>query len=58
MRRRAFLAGIAGAGAAWPLRVIAQPSALPLIGYLDAAGLPLWFSAFQRGLTELGYVQG
>jgi len=31
---------------------------MPVIGYLDASGLPPWFAAFQRGLTDLGYVQG
>jgi ABC transporter substrate binding protein len=57
MRRREVVAGL-GAAAAWPLVAHGQHSAVPVIGYLDASGLPPWFAAFRRGLTDLGYVQG
>jgi hypothetical protein len=59
MRRRAFIAGLRGASA-WPLVAHGQHSAVPVIGYFGrfASGLPPWFAAFERGLTDLGYVQG
>jgi putative tryptophan/tyrosine transport system substrate-binding protein len=60
MRRREFIAGLGGA-AAWPLVARAQQPAVPVIGYLstgsredEAPG----FEAFQRGLAEMGYVEG
>jgi putative ABC transport system substrate-binding protein len=31
---------------------------MPVIGYLDGSGVPRWFEAFQRGMNDLGYVQG
>jgi ABC-type uncharacterized transport system substrate-binding protein len=57
MRRREVITLLGGA-AAWPLVARAQPAAMPVIGYLDASGLPRWFAAFQDGLTRLGYVHG
>ena len=62
MRRRDFIAGLAGAAASWPLAVTAQQSALPLIGFMsarspeDSVNL---LEAFYRGLKEAGsYVDG
>lgn len=49
---------LASAAAAWPFATRAQRQGIPLIGYLDSSGLPRWFEAFQRGLHDLGYVQG
>jgi putative tryptophan/tyrosine transport system substrate-binding protein len=60
MRRREFIAGLAGAGA-WPVSLRAQQSAMPVIGWLDANTpqearevLP----GFYQGLAETGYVEG
>ena len=52
------LAVLASGAVAWPFAARAQRQGMPLIGYLDGSGLPRWFEAFQRGLNELGYVQG
>ena len=57
MNRREFIAGVAGA-VGWPRVALAQKSTIPVIGYVDASGVPRWFEAFQRGLEDLRYVQG
>jgi putative tryptophan/tyrosine transport system substrate-binding protein len=62
MRRRDFIAGLAGA-AACPLVTRAQPAAGPLIGFLhpgprDTPGSAFIFAAVRRGLAEMGYVEG
>jgi putative tryptophan/tyrosine transport system substrate-binding protein len=59
MRRREFIAGLAGA-AAWPVVAPAQ-SAMPVIGFLssrspgESTGV---VEAFRRGLREVGFVEG
>jgi putative ABC transport system substrate-binding protein len=62
MRRRDFIAGIAGSAAAWPLAVGAQQSAkVPRIGFLRLGPTSSHASrvaALQTGLHELGYVDG
>ena len=60
MRRRDFIKIIGGA-AAWPVTAHAQQSAMPIIGFVNAASAkdyaPL-LSAFLKGLSEAGYVDG
>jgi putative ABC transport system substrate-binding protein len=60
MRRRDFIAGL-GTAAARPLAARAQRRAVPVIGYLgfgtpDTEGER--FAAVQRGLSNIGYVEG
>jgi putative ABC transport system substrate-binding protein len=60
MRRREFIAGVAGA-AAWPLVVRAQQQSQPVIGFLHSESLAERrdrLPAFHRGLAEAGYVEG
>jgi len=59
MRRRQFIAGLAGA-AAWPLSAHAQHSGkLPTIGFMSARAPDdsvHLLAAFHRGLAEEGFV--
>jgi len=60
MRRREVIKLLAGA-AAWPLGALAQQSALPVIGFLNAEsakGYARPLAAFLKGLGESGYVDG
>src|SRR3974390_1081982 len=59
MRRREFIGLLAGL-AAWPTVVRAQQER-PVIGFLSAlseASVPEFISAFRRGLSETGFVEG
>src|SRR6516225_3146616 len=60
MRRREFIAGL-GIAATFPLAAKAQPSAAPVIGYLDwnapRTRAP-FVEALRAGLAEAGFIEG
>jgi putative ABC transport system substrate-binding protein len=61
MRRRDFVAGIAGLSAARPLASLAQQPKIPMIGFLNiqsAKNYQRQVAAFLDGLAEGGYVDG
>src|SRR5688572_7348000 len=61
MRRREFIAALAGTAATLPRTARAQSPALPLIGYLDGwspEGFGPYLAALRKGLSETGYVEG
>jgi putative ABC transport system substrate-binding protein len=60
MRRREFIAGLAGA-AAWPVVARAQQPTLPVIGFVSGVSAHASagrVAAFRQGLGETGYVEG
>jgi putative ABC transport system substrate-binding protein len=58
MRRREFIAGVAGAAAS-PLMAGAQQAAIPVIGYLsDTSPNQYTLPIFRQGMSEMGYVEG
>jgi putative ABC transport system substrate-binding protein len=61
MRRRDFIAGIAGFAAAGPRVARAQQQALPVVGFLHPSS-PESFdhivNGFRRGLNDAGFVEG
>jgi putative ABC transport system substrate-binding protein len=62
MKRREFIALLAGAAAAWPVGARAQQAdRVKKIGFLGAASSQVasgWLVAFQRRLQELGWIEG
>src|SRR5215468_10581991 len=60
MTRRTFIA-LVGGMAALPLAARAQPSAIPVIGYLSSFPAdinPKFVQAFRQGLNEAGFIEG
>ena len=58
MRRRDFMTLTAGAAAAWPLVVRAQPAQSPVVGFLvpgSETSHGAWVAAFTKRLAELGW---
>jgi putative tryptophan/tyrosine transport system substrate-binding protein len=61
IRRREFVVTLGSAAAVWPLAARAQQSPMPVVGYLNlglAEARRDDVVAFQRGLNELGFVEG
>jgi putative tryptophan/tyrosine transport system substrate-binding protein len=61
MRRRDFIKIVAGLAATWPLAARAQQPTMPVIGFVNATspqGYARQLSAFLKGLSEVGYVDG
>ena len=61
MRRRDFIGMVGSAAATWPLAACAQQSAMPVIGFINAAPAQSYkpqLAAFLKGLDEKGYVDG
>ena len=59
--RRQFISALGGGVVVWPFAARAQQPVMPVIGFLDVGSLETareLIAAFQRGLSETGYVEG
>jgi ABC-type uncharacterized transport system substrate-binding protein len=61
MRRREFITILGGVAVVWPLAASAQQTAMPVVGFVNAASAKNYMTqlaAFLKGLRETGYVDG
>jgi putative ABC transport system substrate-binding protein len=61
MRRREFIRLVGSTAVSWPLAARAQPSAMPMVGFLSSRSpkeAEIHAAAFRRGLGEAGFVEG
>jgi putative tryptophan/tyrosine transport system substrate-binding protein len=59
VRRRDFIALLGGGAVVWPVKLNAQPTRMPVIGFLYGGSRPIDLeAAFKQGLKETGFSEG